>query len=159
MRTNRLNLALCLGLILAAALACNFSASTANISSVKIGKDEKATTDTATFSPKDKVYVVATLSNTSDKWKIRCRLYFDDVAGQKNGEMVPESEKTLDLESAGTATFWYTWGGDGWPAGKYRAEVVMLNDKGEEKDKKSGTFTVTGGGSSSSSSSTSNDNS
>jgi hypothetical protein len=144
MRTNRWNLALCLGLILAAALACNFSASTANISSVKVGKDEKATTDTATFGPKDKVYIVATLSNTSDKWKMRCRLYFDDVSGQKNGEMVPESEKTLDLESAGTATFWYTWGGDGWPAGKYKAEVVMLNDKGEEKDKKTATFTVSG---------------
>ena len=144
MRNNRWNLTLGLGLILAAVLACNFSASTANISSVKVGKDEKATTDTATFGRKDKVYIVATLSNTSDKWKMKCRLLFDDVEGQKSGEMVPESEKTLDLESAGTATFWYTWGGEGWPTGKYKAEVTMINDKGEEKDKKTAEFTVSG---------------
>lgn len=147
MRTNRWNLALGLGLILAAVLACNFSASTANISSLKIGKDEKATTDTETFGPKDKVFIVATLSNTSDKWKMRCRLYFDDVQGQKNGEMVPDSEKVLELPGAGTATYYFTWGGEGWPNGKYKAEVVMINDKGEEKDKKSGTFTVSGGSS------------
>lgn len=157
MRTNRWNLALGLGLILAAALACNFNFSTANISSLKVGKDEKATSDTATFGPKDKVYIVATLSNTSDKWKMRCRLYFDDVQGQKNGEMVPDSEKVIELPSAGTATFWYTWGGAGWPNGKYKVEVAMINEQGEEKDKKTTTFTTSGGSSSSSSSSGSSD--
>lgn len=155
MQPKRWNLALGLGLILAAALACNFNFSTANISSVKVGKDEKATTDTATFGPKDKVYIVATISNTSDKVKVRCRLYFDDVQGQKKGEMIPDSEKTIDLPSAGTATFWYTWGGNGWPNGKYKSEIVMINDKGEEKDKKEASFTVEGGSSSSSSSSSS----
>ncbi|MBD0372164.1 MAG: hypothetical protein ICV60_15085 [Pyrinomonadaceae bacterium] len=153
MRTKRWNLALGLGLVLAAALACNFNFSTANISSVKVGKDEKATTDTATFGPKDKVYIVATLSNTSDKWKVKCTLYFDDVQGQKSGDKIPDSEKTIELPGAGTATFWYTWGGQGWPNGKYKAEVVMVNEQGEEKDKKSVTFNVTGGSSSSSSSS------
>jgi hypothetical protein len=160
MHTKRWNLALGLGLMLAVALACNFNFSTANISSLKIGKDEKTTSDTATFSPRDKVYIVATLSNTSDKWKMRCRLYFDDVQGQKSGELIPDSEKVIELPGAGTATFWYTWGGQGWPNGKYKAEVVMINDKGEEKDKKDSTFTVTGGSSSSGNgnSSTSNDN-
>jgi hypothetical protein len=144
MQNKRWNLALALGLVFAAAVACNFSASTANISSLKIGKDEKASTETSTFSPKDTVFINATLSNTSDTWKMRCRLYFDDVDGQKNGEMVPDSEQTLTLEGARPAYFKYTWGGAGWPAGKYRAEVVIINDKGEEKDKKTGNFTVSG---------------
>jgi hypothetical protein len=158
MHTKRWNLALGLGLMLAVALACNFNFSTANISSLKVGKDEKATSDTATFSPRDKVYIVSTLSNTSDKWKMRCRLYFDDVQGQKSGEMIPDSEKIIELPGAGTATFWYTWGGQGWPNGKYKAEVVMINDKGEEKDKKSANFNVTGGSSGNSNSSAGNDN-
>jgi len=141
-----------LALITAFALACNFSMSTANISSLKLGKDEKVTSETSSFGPKDRVYAVATLSNTSDKWKMRCRLYFDDVPGQKNGEMIPDSEKTLELSGAGTATFWYSWGGQGWPNGKYRVEVAMINEQGEEKDKKTANFTVTGGASPSSSS-------
>lgn len=156
MHTKRWNLALGLGLILAVALACNFNMSTANISSLKVGKDEKATTDTATFGPKDKVYIVATLSNTSSKHKMRCRLYFDDVQGQKSGEMIPESEKVIELPSAGTATFWYTWGGQGWPNGKYKAEVVMINEQGEEKDKKTAEYKVEGGSSSTGTSNSSN---
>jgi hypothetical protein len=150
MRTNRWNLALGLGLILAAALACNFNVSTANISSIKIGKDDKATTETATFGPNDKIFIIATLSNTSDKWKMKCRLYVDDVAGQKSGELVPGSEIEKELPSAGTMTFTYT---GALPNGKYKAEVSMINDKGEEKDKKSGTFTVAGSSAGSSSSS------
>lgn len=157
MSTKRWNTALGLGLVLAVALACNFNMSTANISSLKVGKDEKATTDTATFGPKDKVYLIATLSNTSSKHKMRCRLYFDDVKGQKSGEMIPESEKVIELPSAGTATFWYTWGGAGWPNGKYKAEVVMINEQGEEKDKKTAEYKVEGGSAGSSNSSSSDD--
>lgn len=151
MHTKRWNLALGLGLVLAAALACNFNFSTANISSLKVGKDEKVSTETSTFGPKDTVYIVATLSNTSDKWKMRCRLYFDDVQGQKNGEMVPDSEQTLELPSAGTASYKYSWGGAGWPSGKYKIEVAMISEQGEEKDKKTANFTITGGSGSSSS--------
>lgn len=156
MQINRWNTALGLALVLAVVLACNFSASTANISSLKIGKDEKVSTETSNFGPRDKVYIVATLSNTSDKWKMRCRLYFDDVQGQKSGEMIPDSEKTLDLPGAGTATFWYTWGGQGWPNGKYKVEVSMINEQGEQKDQKTGTFTVSGGSSAPTSSGNSN---
>ncbi|HKS26551.1 MAG TPA: hypothetical protein VJS44_01965 [Pyrinomonadaceae bacterium] len=156
MQNKKLNLALGLSLLLAVALACNFSMSTANISSLKVGKDEKATTDTATFGPKDKVYIVATLSNTSDKWKMKCTLFFDDVQGQKSGDKIPDSEKIIELPGAGTATFWYTWGGQGWPNGKYKAEVSMVNEQGEEKDKKSVTFDVKGGTSGTGSGSSSN---
>jgi hypothetical protein len=151
MHTKRLNLALGLGLILAAALACNFNFSTANISSLKVGKDEKVSTETSSFGPKDTVYIVAALSNTSDKWKMRCRLYFDDVQGQKSGDLVPDSEQTLQLPGAGTASYKYSWGGAGWPNGKYKIEVVMISEQGEEKDKKTANFSVTGGSSSSSS--------
>ncbi len=157
MKTNRWNMGLGLALVLAFAWACNFSASTANISSLKLGKDEKVTTETTSFGPKDRVYAIATLSNTSDKWKMRARLYFDDVPGQKNGEMVPDSEKVIELPGAGTATFWYSWGGAGWPNGKYRIEVAMINEQGEEKDKKTATYTITGGAAPSSNKSSDDD--
>src|SRR5215210_1012266 len=58
MRTNRWSLALAVGLMMAAVLACNFSATTANISSLKIGKDEEAKTETSDFKPSDVVYAV-----------------------------------------------------------------------------------------------------
>jgi hypothetical protein len=130
-----------LGLVLAAVLACNFNVSTANISSLKVGKDPKVETETSTFSPNDTVYAIATLSNTSSKWKMRCRLYFEDVEGEDKGKLVPESEQTLNMESAGTASYKYTYGG-GWPKGKYKVEVSMITEEGEQKDQKTATFTV-----------------
>lgn len=55
MQTRRRNLAFGLGLLVAFALACNFSATTANISSVKLSKDKAAGTETNSFAANDTV--------------------------------------------------------------------------------------------------------
>src|ERR1700749_3170425 len=63
MRTARGGLLVSLGVLVFAAVACNFSASTANISDLKISKDKAATQATDTFAPTDTIYAVATISN------------------------------------------------------------------------------------------------
>src|SRR5215210_5333258 len=100
MRTNRWNLVLALGLMLSAVLACNFSATTANISSLKLGKDESAKTEANEFKPSDVVYAVAQISNTSDKHKVKARVVYDDVRGQSAGKVVPGLETSLDVPGA-----------------------------------------------------------
>lgn len=141
MRTNRWNLALGLGLVLAVALACNFNFSTANISSLKLGKNKDASPETTEFAPDDTVYAVATISNVPSKVKVKGRAIIDDVPGQEAGKTIPGTEKELDMESSGTATFNYSATG-GWPAGKYKVEVTLLSDTGEQKDQKTANFTV-----------------
>lgn len=140
MQTHRLNAALALGLLIAFGIACNYSASTANISGLKIGKDEKVTSETSSFASGDTIYAVATVSNVPDKVKVTGRLVIDDVEGQEKGP-VPGLEKTVELPSDGTASFNFT-PSTGWPKGKYKIEVVMKNDAGEQKDQKSAGFTV-----------------
>lgn len=139
MKKNKLSLAIASGLFLAVVLAC--SATTANLSSLKIGKDKAVASETSTFAPSDTVYSVATVSNAPGKVKVKGLLAFDDVEGQKAGP-IPGLEKTLDLEGSGTATFTFTPPPDGWPKGKYKIEVTMMDDSGAQKDQKSGTFTV-----------------
>jgi len=141
MRTKRWNLALGLVLLLAAALACKFSASTANISSVKVGKDKEVSQETSSFGTNDTVYGLAEVSNASEKLKVTGRLVVDDVAGQQPGP-IPGLEKTLDMPGSGTATFTFSPPAAGWPPGKYKLEVLMLNEEGEQKDQKSASFTV-----------------
>ncbi|HEX3560760.1 MAG TPA: hypothetical protein VHU19_16270 [Pyrinomonadaceae bacterium] len=141
MRTKRWNLALGLGLVLVAALACKFGASTANISSLKLGKDKAATQEASSFSPADTVYAVAEVSNVPDKVKVKGRLAFEDVEGQTSGP-IPGLEQTLDLPGSGTATYTFTPPAAGWPKGKYKVEVMMMNEDGEQKDQKSASFTV-----------------
>ena len=141
MKTKTGSLMLGVGIVLVAALACKFSASTANISALKLSKDKSASAETSTFEANDTVYAVATISNAPGKVKVKGRLSFEDVAGQQPGP-IPGLETTLDLAGSGTATFNFTPPPDGWPKGKYKVEVMLLTEEGEQKDQKSVTFTV-----------------
>jgi hypothetical protein len=135
------NLALCLGLLVLAGLACNYSASTANISDLKLGKDKDVSQATTTFATTDTVYAVATVSNAPGKVQVKGRLAIEDVEGEQAGP-IPGLEKTLDLEGSGTATYTFSPPPSGWPKGKYKVEVFMLDDQGQQKDQKSTSFSV-----------------
>lgn len=126
-------------LMIALSFACSFS--TAHLSSLKVGKDQAVNQETSSFAPNDAVYAVATVSNAPGKIKVKGQFVVEDVAGEKPGP-VRNLEKTLDLDGSGTATFSFTPPPNGWPAGKYKIEVIMLNDKGEQKDQKSASFSV-----------------
>ena len=141
MRTKRWDLTLGLGVLVAFALACNFSASTANISSLKLSKDKAASTETASFAAPDTIYAVATISNASEKLKAKGRLSAEQVEGLDAGP-IPGAETTLELPGAATATFTFTPPQGGWPPGRYKVDVLMLNEAGEQKDQKSATFNV-----------------
>lgn len=141
MRTKRWDYTLGLGVLLATALACNFSATTANISSLKLSKQKDASAETAAFAATDTVYAVATISNASEKLKAVGRLSAEQVDGLDAGP-IPGAETTLELPGSATATFTFTPPDGGWPAGRYKVDVMMLNESGEQKDQKSATFTV-----------------
>ena len=141
MKENRWNLALILGLLLTLVLACKFSASTANISGVKLGKDKTVSRETSNFGPTDSIYSVAEISNSVGKMKVKGRLAVDDVEGQKSGP-IPGLEDTVELNGSGTATFTFTPPSSGWPKGKYKLEILMLDDSGQQKDQKTVNFTV-----------------
>jgi hypothetical protein len=141
MRTNRVNLALALGLLIAAGLACNFSASTANISDLKLSKDKDGNQAATTFAASDTVYAVATVSNAPGKVKVKGLLAVEDVEGEQKGP-IPGLEKTLDLDGSGTATFTFSPPASGWPKGKYKVDVIMMDEGGQQKDQKSASFSA-----------------
>lgn len=139
MRRTNINLLLASATLVAVGLAC--SVTTANLSSLKIGKDKAVTSETNTFGPSDTVYAVGTVSNAPGKVKVKGLLAFEDVAGQTPGP-IPGLEKTLDLEGSGTATYTFTPPPDGWPKGKYKIEVILMDEGGAQKDQKTAIFTV-----------------
>ncbi len=141
MRNKRWDFALGLGLLIFVGLACNFSASTANLSGLKLGKDQAVSAETSSFASGDTVYALATVSNAPGAVKVTGRLVIDSVEGEESGP-VPGLEKTLDLPGSGTATYTFSPPPSGWPKGKYKVEVVMLNESGEKKDEKSAGFSV-----------------
>ena len=141
MRTKRWNLALGLGLLLAFAPACSFSVTTANISSLKVGKDKDVKNETSSFGTTDTVYAIAGISNVPSKVKVKGRLLVEEVAGEQKGP-ISGLETTLDMAGSGTANFNFTPPPAGWPKGKYKVEVLMMNEDGQQKDQKTADFTV-----------------
>jgi len=127
--------------VLIGAVACSLSVTTANISSLKLGKDKSVSQETSNFSTGDTIYGVAEISNAPGKLKVKGRLVVDDVEGQQSGP-IPGLETTVDLAGSGTATFTFSPPTDGWPKGKYKMEVLMLNEDGAQKDQKTASFTV-----------------
>jgi hypothetical protein len=140
MQIKRWIIAFSLSLILAG-YACHFSVSTANLSSLKLSKDKTASQETNTFAEGDTVYAVAIVSNAPGKVKVKGRLSIEDVPGENSGP-IPGLEKVLDLPGSGSATYTFSPPPDGWPKGKYKMEVFMLNEDGEQKDQKAASFTV-----------------
>ena len=141
MRKTRWNLLVASALLVGIALGCNFSATTANISSLKLGKDKAVSSETSSFAPGDTIYAIGTVSNSPGKVKVKGVVAFDDVSGQTAGP-VPGAEATVDLPGSGTATFTFTPPTVGWPAGKYKLEITMTDDNGKQVDQKTATFTV-----------------
>jgi len=126
-----------LGALLLAS-ACNVS--TAHISSLKVGKDKAVTQESATFAPTDTIYAVAEIGNAG-KTKEKGQLSVVDVAGQPAGP-IAGLETSVDLESSGTASFNFSPPTAGWPAGKYKFDVTMMDESGTTKGTKSAEFTV-----------------
>jgi hypothetical protein len=142
MRLHKLSLIVGLALVLMGASACSFT--TANISSLKFSKDKEGKTEATTFAPGDTIYAIATVSNVPSKVTLKFRLLTEDVEGQPKNAPIPNFETSIELPSSGFGTFTLTPPPAGWPAGKYKVEIAMLIESGEQKDQEAASFTVAG---------------
>jgi hypothetical protein len=140
MRIRRWSVAVVAMLMLAVVSACSFT--TANISSLKLSKDKEGTIAATDFAPNDSIYAKATVSNVPSKVTLKFRVFTEDVEGQPKNAPVPNFDKSFDVPSDGYVDYYLTPPTAGWPSGKYRIEVAMLVESGEQKDQKTVSYTV-----------------
>jgi hypothetical protein len=140
MRLHKLALALSATLGLTIASACSFT--TANISGLKLSKDKEGTNVTTTFAPTDSIYALASVSNVPSKVTLKFRLFTEDVQGQPKNSPVPQFDVSVEIPGDGVGTYSLSPPTAGWPVGKYRIDVAMLIESGEQKDQESIGFTV-----------------
>ena len=142
---HNINFLIAIGMLTLVSMACSANFTTANLSELKFGKNEKANPASESFKPADKIFVVSEVNNTSDKHSVKFRLLFDDVKGQKAGAMVPGAETTIEAPGSSDVHFSVALPG-GFPSGTYKAEAVLFDADGKKEiDRKEGTFTVAGG--------------
>lgn len=140
MRTKQLILTFGIIFLFVAGSACSVSYSTANMSSLKLGKEKPVSTEVSSFGPDDTIYATAVISNNPGTVKVKGHLIIEDVAGQKPGP-IPGLETIVEMPSSGEANFTFT-PKNPWPSGKYKFEAQMLDEDGQQKDQKSVSFTI-----------------
>jgi hypothetical protein len=121
-----------IALLVFVAAGCSCSFTTANISKLEFGKNETATPAATTFDISDKIYAVATVSNTSEKLKMTFK-----VSDDKGKEVL---NKSIDFD--GARPIWLTFS----PAapGDYTIEATMSDADGKKIDSKNGKISVKG---------------
>jgi hypothetical protein len=122
MNKRLLMIGLGISVLILSAVACQFSTSTANISSAILTADSASSTKTAEFTTDQPFYYVVVLANAPDDTKVKAVWYSVDDAG-KATQFV---EKEI-VGSGSPITFSATNSGP-WPVGKYKVELY-LNDK------------------------------
>lgn len=108
--------------LMLASIACEGSASTANISSVVLTADPASGTPTTTFTPDQTFYAVVTLNNAPDSTKTKAVWYTVDESGAAT--QIAEKE----VVGGGSPITFNASNSSAWPAGAYRVEIY-LNDK------------------------------
>ena len=123
MHKRLLMIFLAIGMLMLASIACEASASTANITSVVLTADKDNPADTTTFTPDQTFYAIVTLANAPDSTKVKAVWSTVDDAGAAT----QIAEKEI-VGSGSPIIFNATNNAGPWPAGKYRVEI-FLNDK------------------------------
>lgn len=125
MNKNRFNIGLVIVALLLAALACDFSTSTANITEATLASDKSGSSPTTTFTQNQSViYLIVKLANAPDDTKVKAAWTAVEAGGVDPDYLLDHSELT---NGSGTLTFPIS-NSQLWPTGKYKVDLY-LNDK------------------------------
>ncbi|MDQ3129150.1 MAG: hypothetical protein M3Q99_00110 [Acidobacteriota bacterium] len=135
---TKINLIIALAFLVFALTACNFSFSTASISSLNFGKNEKAAPPAASFDVGEKVFAVAEVANAMGNYKMKFNVSYENVPGKNKGESA--FTKDINFEGSVPVILSLTL-----PLpGEYKIEAILSDEQDKELDRKSGTMTVKG---------------
>jgi hypothetical protein len=115
--------------------ACSFSASSANISSAKMARDQDGKKPTETFSPNEQFYCIVELSNAPKDTKVRAVWTAVKAEGAEPNTEIDEAKTT-----SGSGQLQFNLSNEGpWPTGDYKVDLYLNDTK---KPTKTLTFEV-----------------
>ena len=125
-RTRLLFVLVCAAFLVLALSACSFSASSANISSAKMARDQDGKQPTKMFSPNEQFYCIVELSNAPKDTKVRAVWTAVKAEGADPDTKIDEAKTT-----SGSGQLQFNLSNEGpWPTGDYKVDLY-LNDAKE----------------------------
>ena len=124
MNRRHFHFAFILTALLLATLACNFSASTANIDDAWLAHDKAGEQPTKIFFQDETFYCIVELANAPEDTIVKVVWAAVQAEGEAPNTFLYESELT-----SGSSTLYYELSNDYlWPTGKYKAEIYLDGD-------------------------------
>ena len=141
MRAALANRALRWTALLVTVVACGCGPS---VGAPKLTKDRAGKEPSTIFNAYDTIYAQAPIGSASGNTKVMGRLAIVDVAGRPAG-VIPTFDMTMEvIPGMNQASFTFSAPLSGWPDGKYRIDIVVLDASDKPKTTKSAEFTTTG---------------
>ena len=107
-----------------ASVACNFSASTANIRDAYMARDNAGADRTTVFAAEDVFYCIVEVANAPDDTTVKAIWYAVDVEGMDRNSVIGQIET-----AAGQEVIPFILSNENlWPAGKYKVEIYLNNE-------------------------------
>jgi hypothetical protein len=103
-------------------VSCEFSVSTASISSAKLTADSTSGVETAVFKPDQTFYDIVSIANAPDTTKVKVVWYIVNDAG------VATQIIDKEIVGSGSPIIFNATNANAWPVSKYKVELY-LNDK------------------------------
>lgn len=92
-----------------------------------VGADQKVTSPTTTFSPKDTIYAAVSTTGSASNATLGAKWTYQD------GQTVNDSSQTIAPTGPAVTTF-HISKPDGWPAGNYKVEITLDGNAVSSKD-------------------------
>jgi hypothetical protein len=92
-----------------------------------VGADQKVTSPTTTFSPKDTIYAAVSTTGSASNATLGAKWTYQD------GQTVNDSSQTIAPAGPAVTTF-HISKPDGWPAGNYKVEISLDGSAVSSKD-------------------------
>jgi hypothetical protein len=92
-----------------------------------VGADQKVTSPTTTFSPKDTIYAAVSTTGSATNATLGAKWTYQD------GQTVNDSSQTIAPTGPAVTTF-HISKPDGWPAGNYKVEISLDGNAVSSKD-------------------------
>ena len=125
-RMTLIFLPLCAGFLLLVLSACSFSASSANIGSAEMARDQDGEQPTKTFSPDEPFYCIVELSSAPNDTEVRAVWTAVKAEGAEPNTRIDEATST-----SGSGQLQFNLSNEGpWPTGDYKVDLY-LNDATE----------------------------
>jgi hypothetical protein len=124
MSKNKLSILIVFITLVSSALACNFSASTANIKNAYMARDQEGKERTTSYEPGQVFYAIVNLSNAPSDTTLKAAWIAVDAQGVEPNKPLKESEITTD-----SGQVYFSLNSDQpWAPGKYKVDI-SLNGK------------------------------